>query len=1237
MLPFGRSEGVWPSRRAASASIILLASASLGCTEWLGFGTAVGGDVDSGLPTVVFVSSGPAHSLPAEEAAAWAWLQEQPAFASRHLQLVDLPRESLPRDAILWWHYAEEESLPSAAVRTETLAAVRRHLGSGGRLLLTVLAASYTVPLGIETLPPDSVSTSWRGTQADLSAGFQSRLGHPLLAPFWGGVSTSTPNGDRSYPAALYTGDRWPADGRVWAVHKNQREVDSSTKIGIEYPRSEGRRAGTVLTMGAHCYFSDAGNRNRRQLEELVAAALHYLSDRPVSSPPRIEAPAARPSTPQDPIPGASSEALDSARQPGEEEEARPVPPVLDGVRRYWDSIDTGDRIRRVEIAPGRPVTPADPASVINAVAGVRSGAELVRYPTSDEPFTLASRRAFATGSQLGRVDEFWAHPLRLLRKLRFGVVRPERGITWLDDSRAERTFTARPEGNELRYTDGDIDLTLRVALDRTHPAMVALLAIRSPASVDLVASWEIDNTATWPRAGSLVGPLQLGWDEGLHAALWQDDKGEFAAMAGFGVAPSRLILGYSPEEDLLEEGLRETDDTEAIPAEAYGTRGIAAQLHVEPGRPALVPFIVVGGLHSEATVRAAFAELVANPGRPWADNAAFFRDFLDTRTLRLISPNEEINRSFRWAKLGIEALRGAAPELGAGIFSGYAPRAARDAWLAPQNTFGGGEALWASMAADAYGDASLAADTLRLLARYQGIDGRIPSAISPSWNLHYDRLESGPLFVIALERHLSTWGDRELLEQLWPTVVAVLEWGDTADRDGDGVIDAFGDTDRWHASADVSTTIYLGALWGAALDAAQRMAGWVGDSELAALLRERADRVRQILNEEFWDPQGRHFQFGRRADGTFVGARTILPAIPMIFGLLDSGRAIPPLDSFASAELTTDWGVAFAYDEATTADAPLEATAGPSDPDAGGPPATVRSLVSPLFTGWASLAEYANHRAEAGFLHLVSNLRLLASTNPGYAPEAFSRERYAPAGDVAHSAAAQAMTVLPVVHGMLGIRPLAMEGTLEIIPHLPAGWERVIADPVRLGNDQFRVRISQTRDRTQFVIERREGSDPVRFRLGARVPVEVDVSLDPELVGADIVEQETIVRVGVDDQVSIVVVRPTESQSTVTFVHDPFPQVIPAPAQLTEGGPSTGLRIVRSRYLGGTLSVELEGLPGRSYALRLATPWPVSQVTGVPGASIADQEPGSATIEAVIPGSGKRYRRVELKVSFQR
>ena len=219
-------------------------------------GDAVGAAPAAALPSVVFVSTAPPGMLPAEEAAAWEWLQLQPELRAEHVQFVDLANARLPREAVLWWHYADDRSLPSVAVRPETLAVVRRHLRSGGGVLLTLFAAAYVVPLGIESAPPDTVDTRAPAADGPLFGGLQSRLGHPLLARFWGGAFTSGTADASLRPVAAYTGDRWPANGSVWAVDKTERSVDASIKIGVEYPTVDAL-GGHLITLGANCYFAD--------------------------------------------------------------------------------------------------------------------------------------------------------------------------------------------------------------------------------------------------------------------------------------------------------------------------------------------------------------------------------------------------------------------------------------------------------------------------------------------------------------------------------------------------------------------------------------------------------------------------------------------------------------------------------------------------------------------------------------------------------------------------------------------------------------------------------------------------------------------------------------------------------------------------------------------------------------------------------------------------------------------
>ena len=161
------------------AAALLAAGCAAGCDGGLieiSGGVGVAGD--PALPSVVFLTSSPPAALPAEEAAAWAWVRDRQDFNVQQVQMIDLPAADLPPDAVIWWHYAAEEALPSVAVRSASLQAVRDHLRGGGTALLSLVAASYVVPLGIESSPPDTVTMDAGFASASELGGLQSRRGH---------------------------------------------------------------------------------------------------------------------------------------------------------------------------------------------------------------------------------------------------------------------------------------------------------------------------------------------------------------------------------------------------------------------------------------------------------------------------------------------------------------------------------------------------------------------------------------------------------------------------------------------------------------------------------------------------------------------------------------------------------------------------------------------------------------------------------------------------------------------------------------------------------------------------------------------------------------------------------------------------------------------------------------------------------------------------------------------------
>lgn len=1194
---------------------------------------------------MVFVGAGIEQSLPAEERAALAWLRGRAELDARYVQLADLASSRLPRNGVVWWHYSERRELPSDALRPATVTAVRQYLEEGGSILLSLVASLWTVPLGLETRPPDQVGpvpgtdfARWPDNVEDrLLAGFRSYRGHPLLRRFWGGTYTATPHPDRTYAVSRYTGDNWPARGAVIAVQQRYIGIDPGQRTVVEYRPSEDRPGGTVLTVGEALWFADEENRNRRQLELFTQDALAYASGRLPPGP----AGASIPSTGATALPVAQTMAAPAPTGGGPGGEAAPPAPTdwseLPGVlsaTTYWAPRGSGTLALEPPSTPSVPQP--DSAVALEAIVAARSGLALEAPIAPGTDFTLATPRTLVVGDQSGRIDDLWGYPVRLLRDLRFGIRRGGGEVEWVDEVAARGTFVSRPEGSSLRTTLADgTAVAIELSAGRERAALVVLLVVESEEPLELVATWQADHAVFWPREAEHLDDLMLGWDVGAQAVAWRDPTDAFSGYAGFGFAPTAMRVGSDVAALPAPVGPESAEAAAGAtrPAAEAPTGRVVTLAVPYPAAGRGLTFVVAGGMQPLARSREQWGGMLADPAAVWAANANAARQLL-SGTLDLTTPDPTFDEAFRWAKVGLEAFRVTTPGMGTGLTAGYAAsrRAEQDEWAAANDFlrrpgygwYFGRDAVWTLLAADAYGGTDLASEALRFLARYQDVDGKILHEASPAWALHYDAADATPLYLIGLDHHVRTTGDRELLRALWPSVRRAMEFLDSTDTDGDGFIE---NTDVGHgwieggAFYGAHTTFYLASLWTATLQAVERMATWMNDAEMLASVSPRVAPTRAALEEQFWDPERRFYHYGKRRDGTFMHIRTILPAVPMTFGLLDEARTRPLLDLFAGGEISTDWGSRMA--ERSN---PRYNPRGYHD-----------GSVWPLYTGWTSLAAYRYHRPLAAFGRLNTNLRLYRHGNLGRLPEVLHGDLFESIGVTSHQAWSEAMALLPAVEGMLGLEVDAMRGFMRLHPHLPGAWNRISAGPIRVGPDAFRVDVERDEETTRFRIERVAGAAPIQFELSLPFPRSVLVNLDRDATtGVAIAEGERLVDRPTEKEATVLATL-SEPVGVVVFRHSRYPRIVEPMPTMTPGEPSTRLRLVESQYGGSTLTVRLEGLPGRPYQLNLITPFPVREVRGLPRVQVSAPGPGRATLDFVIPGTGDAYQRAELTIELRR
>jgi len=136
----------------------------------------------------------------------------------------------------------------------------------------------------------------------------------------------------------------------------------------------------------------------------------------------------------------------------------------------------------------------------------------------------------------------------------------------------------------------------------------------------------------------------------------------------------------------------------------------------------------------------------------------------------------------------------------------------------------------------------------------------------------YYGSVDSTPLFVALAGEYLSSTGDAEFIEQIWPNVVAALEWiDDYGDVDGDGFVEYRASPGKglvqqgwkdshdsvFHADGTIAPDpIALCEVQGYVYWAKRRageMAAAVGDAVRAEALAKQARQLRDDFNNAFW------------------------------------------------------------------------------------------------------------------------------------------------------------------------------------------------------------------------------------------------------------------------------------------------------------------------------------------------------------------------------------------------
>ena len=598
---------------------------------------------------------------------------------------------------------------------------------------------------------------------------------------------------------------------------------------------------------------------------------------------------------------------------------------------------------------------------------------------------------------------------------------------------------------------------------------------------------------------------------------------------------------------------------------------------------------VIAASVAGLADAEKTYQHLLTSYADSMRESSAYYRAYLD-KTVSLELPDAALQQAYDWAR--ISTIQGLVnnPYLGSGLVAGYRTSGTGQrpgfAW------FFGRDSLWTSFALNAEGDYSTTRTALDFISKYQREDGKVPHEISQSASLvpwfkdypyAYVSADATPLFIIAMNDYAVQSGDLAFARDKWDNVWRAYQFLNST-YDAQGFAQNAGIGHGWVEGGPllpVKNEYYQAGLGVEALQALSNLARLVGKEDVSKQLAAEFERSNPALDQAFWSPEMKSYAFALKQDNQRADEATVLATVPMWFGLPTADHADQTITRLAGADHQTDWGMRIISQNSKVYDGS----------------GYHYGSVWPLFTGWASVAEYRYHRAFPAYSNLRSNALLGADGALGHFTEVLSGDYYQSfATSSPHQIWSSAMVVSPILRGMFGLQADAQKREIKLAPHVPADWTMFAIHNVHVAGVSVDFRYQKTEDSITLEAKRTGTGDcwvefSPAFSLRTQV-VSVQMNGRPlpfkmELNGND---QHLSARFPVNDGTNNLVI--SVKNDFGLALSNELPAL---------GSASRGLRVLSESWNASKtqLTLEVSGRAGMSYQMDVWNPGQISSVEG--------------------------------------
>jgi GH15 family glucan-1,4-alpha-glucosidase len=869
------------------------------------------------------------------------------------------------------------------------------------------------------------------------------------------------------------------------------------------------------------------------------------------------------------------------------------------GAARLTESAETRESaIKQAQVpthpqAPSREPPPWNERTITKLIE-LAPAVELTRAVRPWEFLSAVGMRAGLLGNEAGRM-EAWVYPLKIFRDfhLKFHVD----GRTLPADSLA-RTLITRPESSTIVYAGDTFSVRETFFVPVREPGAVIILDVETESPLQIEAAFHRDFQLEWPAA---LGATYIGWDSGLKAFALGEEQRKFAAIVGSPTAENA-------EEEFQTNYSESQENSFRLGAIA---KGKASQT-----------IVIAGSMTGRADAEGAYRRLTTGYGDLLRESGQYYRDYLG-QTVSVELPDERLQKAYDWSRVSLVQGMVTNPFLGTGLVAGY--RTSGESQRPGFAWYFGRDSFWTSFALNAAGDFANTKTALEFVSKFQREDGKIPHEISQGANFvdwfkgypyPYASADATPLYIIAVNDYVTNSGDTALAKEKWASLWKAYQFLKST-YDERGLPQNQGVGHGWVEGGPllpVKSEFYQSGLGAEALRALANLARLAGQTDSAVALENEFAKQWPLVNDSFWIADKKRFAFALDKNDKPVDEPTVLTTVPMWFGLPNDATAIPTIQQLTDADQQTDWGMRIISNRSTVF-------------SGGG---YHYGSVWPLFTGWASVAEYRYHQEFPAYENLRSNALLALDGSLGHVTEVLSGDYYQPlATSSPHQIWSAAMVVSPLLKGMFGLEKDATKKTLTFAPHVPADWTNFKINNVRIGDSVLNLSYQKTLDEITLEVTRTGGECSLDFEpelANTALVGRVNVNGRPTTYDQRMLAEHHHLRIKVALKEGKNVVHiPVANDFGVSYAFR-LPEL---------GSTSSDLRILSANMEDVTAPMELvtAGRAGATYDLAV---WNPSMIESVRGAELVKDASGRTNLRIHFEGKeGEEYSHQRVVIFF--